>query len=57
MDIPAITTDQMREVDRLMVEVYGIELIQMMENAGRHLASLARQLFLTQTLLEKGYWS
>jgi NAD(P)H-hydrate epimerase len=46
MDIPAITTDQMREVDRLMVEVYGIELVQMMENAGRHLASLARKHFL-----------
>ena len=45
MDIPAITTDQMREVDRLMIEVYGIELIQMMENAGRNLAALARQRF------------
>lgn len=46
MKIPAITTDQMREVDRLMTEVYGIELIQMMENAGRNLAALARQRFL-----------
>jgi NAD(P)H-hydrate epimerase len=45
-EIPAITTDQMREVDRLMVEVYGITLIQMMENAGRNLAALARQLYL-----------
>ena len=45
MNIPAITTDQMREVDRLMIEVFSIELIQMMENAGRHLASLARQRF------------
>lgn len=44
--IPAITTDQMREVDRLMVEAYGIELLQMMENAGRHLAHLARRRFL-----------
>jgi len=33
--IPTITVDQMREVDRLMVEDMGIELIQMMENAGR----------------------
>ncbi len=34
----------MREVDRLMVEVYGIELVQMMENAGRNLALLAKRL-------------
>jgi NAD(P)H-hydrate repair Nnr-like enzyme with NAD(P)H-hydrate epimerase domain len=33
--VPSITTAQMREVDRLMTETYGIELIQMMENAGR----------------------
>jgi NAD(P)H-hydrate epimerase len=44
--IPSITTAQMREVDRLMIETYGIELIQMMENAGRHLAQLARTRFL-----------
>lgn len=42
-EIPALTTQQMVEVDRLMIEVYGIELIQMMENAGRSLAELARQ--------------
>ncbi|MFQ5593589.1 MAG: NAD(P)H-hydrate epimerase [Anaerolineae bacterium] len=41
--IPAITTDQMREVDRAMIEDFGIELIQMMENAGRALALLARE--------------
>lgn len=40
--IPAVTAEQMREVDRLMVEVYGITLIQMMEHAGAHLADLAR---------------
>lgn len=45
-DIPFITTDQMREVDRLMEEKYGILLVQMMENAGRNLARLARQRFL-----------
>ena len=45
-DIPHLTTEQMREVDRLMVEKYGIELMQMMENAGRHLAALARDRFL-----------
>jgi NAD(P)H-hydrate epimerase len=46
MQIPAITGDQMREVDRIMTDVYSIELLQMMESAGRHLASLARQRFL-----------
>lgn len=32
----------MREVDRIMVEELGIELLQMMENAGRALATRAR---------------
>lgn len=36
----------MIEVDRAMMEDYRIELIQMMENAGRHLAGLARARFL-----------
>ena len=38
--VPAISTDEMREVDRAMVEDYGIQLVQMMENAGRNLALL-----------------
>ena len=45
-EIPFITTDQMREVDRLMIEEYGILLLQMMEHAGRQLAHLARSRFL-----------
>jgi NAD(P)H-hydrate epimerase len=45
-EIPYLNTDQMREVDRAMIEDYGIELIQMMENAGRNLAHLARIRFL-----------
>lgn len=44
--IPALTTGQMIEVDRLMSEVYGVDLVRMMENAGRHLAELARTRFL-----------
>ncbi|MDP6073244.1 MAG: NAD(P)H-hydrate epimerase [SAR202 cluster bacterium] len=44
--IPFITTDQMREVDRAMIEDYAIMLLQMMENAGRELADLARTRFL-----------
>ncbi len=45
-EIPYLTADQMAEVDRLMVEVFRIHLIQMMENAGRQLALLARNRFL-----------
>jgi len=39
--IPAVTRSQMIMVDRLMIEKYGITLLQMMENAGRNLANLA----------------
>lgn len=46
MNIPPISTEQMRQVDRLMIETYHIELKQMMENAGLNLASLARDRFL-----------
>jgi NAD(P)H-hydrate epimerase len=44
MQIPHVTAEQMGEVDRLMVETYGIQLIQMMENAGQNLARLARRM-------------
>ena len=44
MILPALSTDQMREVDRLMVEHFGIQLLQMMENAGRNLALLAKRI-------------
>lgn len=40
--IPAVTADQMREVDRLMVDTYGVSLPQMMELAGRALAEVVR---------------
>ena len=43
---PYVTTDQMIEVDRAMIEDYGIDLVRMMENAGRALAHLARARFL-----------
>src|SRR6516162_4624167 len=45
-DVPDLTTQQMVEVDRAMIEDYRIELVQMMENAGRNLAHLARTRFL-----------
>ena len=50
----------MAEVDRLMVEEYGIHLIQMMENAGRQLAQLASNRFLDGDVVGKQvvlyYW-
>ena len=42
--VPAITTQQMREVDRVAVQGAGPNLYQMMENAGRNLASLCVEL-------------
>jgi NAD(P)H-hydrate epimerase len=44
--VPGLSTKQMIEVDRAMIEDFGIQLIQMMENAGRNLADLARGRFL-----------
>lgn len=40
-EVPALTSEQMREVDRIAMEETGPNLYQMMENAGRTLASLA----------------
>ena len=44
--VPYVSADQMREVDRLAVDEFGITLLQMMENAGRALARLGRERFL-----------
>ncbi len=44
-NILKIDTLQMIEVDRLMMEEYHIDLIQMMENAGRCLAILTKERF------------
>lgn len=41
IEVPAVTADQMREVDRIAMEETGPNLFQMMENAGRNLALLA----------------
>ena len=51
--IPHLSTEQMTEVDRAMIEDYKIDLIQMMENAGRNLAQLARVRFLNNDPLGK----
>lgn len=41
IEVPALTADQMREVDRIAMEETGPNFFQMMENAGRNLAMLA----------------
>ena len=41
--IPVIDEAQMREVDRIAVEEFGLGILQMMENAGRNLALSAMQ--------------
>ena len=40
IEVPAVTTDQMREIDRIAMEETGPNLFQMMENAGRNLAEM-----------------
>lgn len=41
--VPAVTAEEMREIDRMAVEEAGLGLLQMMENAGRNLAVTARE--------------
>lgn len=36
--VPAVTAGQMREIDRIAVDDFGLSILQMMENAGRSLA-------------------
>jgi len=52
-NIPFITTDQMKQVDRILMEELKISLTQMMENAGLNLAILARDVFLKNDLKDK----
>ncbi len=42
---PTLTSDEMLEVDRIMIEEVGIDLARMMENAGRNLADVVIELF------------
>jgi len=41
--VTAVTAAEMREVDRVAVEEFGVDLLQMMENAGRTLALQAEE--------------
>ncbi len=49
-DVPVLDADQMREIDRLMVDELHIDLVQMMENAGRSLADLVISRFSPSTV-------
>jgi NAD(P)H-hydrate epimerase len=46
VQVPSITAAQMQVVERLMVEEYQLDPMELLEVAGRHLAHLARVLFL-----------
>ncbi|MBI1869367.1 NAD(P)H-hydrate epimerase, partial [Candidatus Gottesmanbacteria bacterium] len=50
--IPSVTIEQMREVDRIMVEEIGVSIVMMMENASRNIAILARRI-LGRTIKDK----
>lgn len=50
--MPTVTAVEMHKVDELMVNHYGLQLIQMMENAGRNLAEFTRE-FLGTSLADK----
>jgi NAD(P)H-hydrate epimerase len=41
--VAAVTAAEMREVDRVAMEEFGVSLLQMMENAGRNLARQVRE--------------
>jgi NAD(P)H-hydrate epimerase len=51
--IPAVTREQMIEIDRGMVEDFGLTLLQGTETSGRHLATLARDRFLAGDARER----
>lgn len=38
IELPAVTAEEMRDVDRVAVDEFGLGVLQMMENAGRTLA-------------------
>ena len=48
--LPSVSAEQMREVDRLMIQDFHVNLLQMMENAGRNLAELCLRLFAPSTV-------
>ncbi len=43
MNLPFVTSKEMTEIDREMIDDYGIDLLIMMENAGKAFAQLAKR--------------
>jgi NAD(P)H-hydrate epimerase len=52
-ELPMLTTNQLRNVDKIMVEKYGISVIRMMEYAGLGLAGLTRYLAMNKYATSK----
>ena len=46
LPVPALTPDQMSRVDRIMVDDFGVTVLQLMEAAGQAVAAWARDRFL-----------
>src|SRR3990170_2745573 len=44
-DVPAVSAAQMREIQRLVQEDCGLDILQIMENAGRSIATLVLAMF------------
>ena len=44
LELPAVTAQEMREVDRVAMDEFGLGVLQMMENAGRSLAMHAAEM-------------
>ena len=44
IELPAVSAEEMREVDRVAVDEFGLGVLQMMENAGRTLAMHAMEM-------------
>jgi NAD(P)H-hydrate epimerase len=53
LPIPALTPDQMSQVDRIMVDDFGVTVLQLMEVAGQAVAAWARERFLGGDALGK----
>jgi NAD(P)H-hydrate epimerase len=52
--VPAVTADEMRAVDRVAVEEVGLQLLQLMENAGRGLSAVVRDRAPAEVLVVAG---
>ena len=46
--LPALTSDEMADVDRILIDELGWDVLQLMETAGRAVAEFARERFLTE---------